>query len=430
MPPTHKSSPSTGSARASVSLSRPALILLGVALILLAFNLRLVFPSLSVLLPEIIRQTGLSSASAGYLTTLPVLCLGLFAPVAPLCARYFGIERTLLGALVLLAAGTALRGLYGIPGLFLGSAMAGGGIAIANVLLPALVKRDFPRHVAGMTGLYTMTLNGGAAVAAAVTLPLAYAFGGSWSIGLGAWALPPIAAALFWVTQLRRKAPQATTHAVQRVRGLWGDPLAWQVTFFMGLQSAMAYCVAGWLAPILQGRGLDGTTAGLVTSVCILTSIVGCLGVPILIARVRDQRLLSVILSILTGAPLLGLLFAPLSTVWVWAMLQGLGQGSMFTAALTVIVLRSPDSLVAAQLSGMAQTVGYILASVGPLLVGLLHGWTGGFAASGWLFVALIAGGCVSGWGAGRSQYVNTPGHPAPPVPLPVNDAPQNNHPL
>ncbi|CAM5221234.1 CP family cyanate transporter-like MFS transporter OS=Castellaniella defragrans OX=75697 GN=HNR28_002849 PE=4 SV=1 [Castellaniella defragrans] len=380
---------------------------LGVVLMLLAFNLRMLFPSLSVLLPEIIRHTGMSLVSAGYLTTLPVLCLGAFAPLAPTCARRFGIERTIGVALLLLAVGTILRTWQGLTGLFLGSALAGASIAVTNVLLPALVKRDFSKHVALMTALYTVTLNGGSAAAAALTLPIAHGFGDSWRVGVGIWALPPLLMAIVWgVVQRRRRAETRRAPSATRVRGLWRSPLAWQVTLFMGLQSALAYTISGWVAPILRTRGLDGTTAGLVTSVCIFMNVVGSLLLPPLIARFRDQRWLNVVLSLLSGAPLLGVLFAPLSTVWVWAVLQGIGQGGLFAMALTLIALRSPDSHVAAQLSSMVQTVGYLVASGAPLLIGLLKGWTGSFAACGWLFLVIMVASCLSGLGAGRARYV------------------------
>ncbi|RTZ40024.1 MFS transporter [Candidimonas sp. SYP-B2681] len=380
-------------------------LLLGLSLMLIAFNLRPVFPSLSVLLPEVIRQTNLSSSGAGYLTTLPVLCLGLFAPFAPRLARRIGPERTLLIALVFLTAGTALRGVGDIYSLFAGTAMAGGAIAIGNVLLPSVVKRDFPKHAALMTGLYTMALCGGAASAAAFTLPVSDLFNGSLSVGLAFWAVPAALVALIWAPLALRSAP-GPGRAAHRPGGLWRDPLAWNVTFFMGLQSALAYCLMGWLAPILRDRGLDGLTTGLIVSVSIMVQVVTCLLVPPLAVRCKDQRIFNVVLAVIAATALLGLLFAPLSTVWAWAILQGIGQGGLFAIAMTVIVLRSPDPMVAAQLSGMAQGIGYLLAASGPLLIGLLHGITGGYSASGWVFAALGLGVAASGWQAGRAAYV------------------------
>lgn len=394
----------------SSSKSRLAQLLLGVSLMLIAFNLRPLFASLSVLLPEVLRQTGLSSSGAGYLTTLPVLCLGLFAPFAPRVSQRLGPERTLLVVLVLLAVGTALRGWGGgLYTLFIGSAMAGAAIATGNVLLPSVVKRDFPRHAALMTGLYTMALCGGAASAAAFTLPMVHFFSDSWAAGLAIWAVPAALVALVWAPQALR-SQYGPGRAGRRPGGLWRDALAWQVTLFMGLQSALAYCVMGWMAPILRDRGLDGVTAGVVVSVSIMLQVVTCLLVPPLAVRCRDQRLFNASLAILAAAALTGILFAPLSTVWVWAVLQGIGQGGLFAMAMTVIVLRSPDSQVAAQLSGMAQGVGYVLAAFGPLLVGVLHSATGGYAATGWLFAVLGVGVAINGWGAGRAVQVR-PAH-------------------
>lgn len=389
-----------------MKIERKWVLLLGVEVMLVALNLRMLFPSLSVLLPEIRSSVGLSSATAGYLTTLPVLCLGAFAPFAPGIARRFGIERTLFFVLLFLAAGTAVRGWSGAFGLFLGSALGGASIAVGNVLLPALVKRDFAAHAALMTALYTVALNGGSALAAALTLPLALAVGDSWRVGLVVWAVPPVIAAAVWFSQVRRKAGAGQQQKVGHVHGLWRSTLAWQVTIFMGLQSTLAYCVSGWLAPILRDRGMDGTVAGFVTSVCIFTNIAGSLVLPPLIARFRDQRWINVVLSVMAGVPLLGILFAPLGTAWLWAVAQGLGQGGMFAMALTLIILRSPNPTLAAHLSSMAQTGGYLVACMGPLLIGLLAEWTGGFAASGWLFAAVTAGAVVSGFGAGRALYV------------------------
>ena len=381
------------------------MILLGLSLMLIAFNLRPLFASLSVLLPDIIGSTSLSSAGAGYLTTLPVLCLGLFAPLAPRISQRVGPERTLLAVLFFLTVGTAMRGMGGMAALFIGSALAGAAIATGNVLLPSVVKRDFPHQAALMTGLYTMALCGGAASAAAFTLPIAHFFDDSWAAGLVVWALPAALVLLIWAPQSLRSA-HGSSQVRRNVTGLWRDPLAWQVTLFMGLQSALAYCLMGWLAPILRERGLEGVEAGLVVSVSIMVQVVTCLLVPPLAVRCRNQSLFNAALALTAASALIGLLFAPVSTVWIWAVLQGIGQGGLFAIAMTVIVLRSPDSHVAAHLSGMAQGVGYVLAALGPLLVGVLHSLTGSFASSGWLFAALGTGAAISGWGARRTMYV------------------------
>ncbi|MGB6103203.1 MAG: MFS transporter [Pusillimonas sp.] len=387
------------------SRSRLARIMLGLSLMLIAFNLRPLFASLSVLLPDLLRETSLSSAEAGYLTTLPVLCLGLFAPLAPKISERIGPERTLLCVLLVLLAGTGLRGLGDMYSLFIGSALAGAAIATGNVLLPSVVKRDFSGQAALMTGLYTMALCGGAASAAALTLPIVHVFDDSWRAGLAIWAVPAALVAVIWAPQALR-ARSVSGQPRRTVTGLWRDPLAWQVTLFMGLQSALAYCVLGWMAPILRGRGLDGIEAGLIASVSIMVQVVTCLLAPTLALRFKSQKWINAGFGIIAAVGLVGMLYAPLPTIWGWAVLQGIGQGGLFAMAMTVIVLRSPDSHVAAHLSGMAQGVGYVLAAFGPLLVGVLHSMTGSYDATAWLFMALGLLVAVNGWGAGRTLLV------------------------
>lgn len=386
------------------SRSRAGRILLGLSLVLVAFNLRLIFSSMSAVLPDAAAGTGAGPLFPGLVTTLPVLCLGAFAPFAPILSRRIGPEWTIALMLLVLTVGTGLRGIPEELAVVSGQVMAGAAIAVGNVLLPGLVKRDFSRQTALMTGLYTMALCGGAATAAGATVPLERALG-SWSLALAAWCVPAALVGILWLPQL---AHARSVPAVRRppVRGLWRDPLAWQVTLFMGLQSSLAYCVFGWLAPILRDRGLDPVTAGFIVSVSVLVQTVSCLAAPNIAARMKSQSGINVILLGFAVVGLLGCLFAPLWSIWVWAILQGIGQGSLIAVAMTVIVLRSPDPWVAAQLSSMAQTVGYMLAAAGPLLVGLLHAWSGGFAVTGLLFVGLGAAGAVAGWGAGRPLQV------------------------
>ncbi|MGM4983485.1 MULTISPECIES: CynX/NimT family MFS transporter [Rhizobium] len=380
--------------------------LLGTSLVLIAFNLRPVFSSASALLPEIRSGLGLTAFGTSILTTLPVVCMGLFSPLAPRLAQRLGTERVLLGVILLLALGTALRGISSISLLFFGTALTGACIAIGNVLLPGVVKRDFPDKAALMTGCYTMALCAGAASAAGLTLPIEHILGGSLGGALAAWALPALVVGLLWLPQVIGSGTQARRTGF-RVMGLWTDAVAWQVTLFMGLQSALAYCVFGWLVPILRERGLDGVTAGAIVSVSVMVQAASCLVAPHIAVRGKDQRAINAILCAVAVTALLGLLFAPLWTVWFWAVLQGVGQGGLIAVALTVIVLRSPDPHVAAHLSGMAQFIGYLLAAIGPLVVGMIHGWTGSFAWCSVLFVLLGLGAAINGWFAGRAINVN-----------------------
>ncbi|WP_072408956.1 CynX/NimT family MFS transporter [Pseudomonas sp. NFACC04-2] len=381
---------------------RPWLLLLG--LILVALNLRPALSSMAPLLSEVSKSLGLSAAQAGLLTTLPVLCLGLFAPLAPVLARRFGAERVVLGILLTLAGGIVLRSALGQVGLFAGSILAGASIGVIGVLLPGIVKRDFAKQAGAMTGVYTMALCLGAAMAAGATVPLSEHLGHSWALGLGFWVVPALLAAVFWLPQVGQ---QHGAHQVAyRVRGLLRDPLAWQVTLYMGLQSSLAYIVFGWLPSILIGRGLTPTQAGLVLSGSVIVQLISSLAAPWLATRGKDQRLAIVVVMVMTLGGLFGCLYAPIDGLWGWAILLGLGQGATFSLALTLIVLRSRDAHVAANLSSMAQGFGYTLASLGPFAVGVVHDLTGGWDALGWIFGLVGLGAIIAGIGAGRALYV------------------------
>lgn len=288
--------------------------------------------------------------------------------------------------------------------LFAGAVLAGAAIGVINVLLPALVKRDFPDQVALMTGLYTMVLSGGAALAAGASAPLTLRLG-SWGAALAVWAAPALLAAVALVSALPAKFRPT---AQRSLPGLWRNPLAWQVTLLMGFQSATTYCAFGWLAPILRDRGMEAVTAGLVLSLSVLVQVGSTLGGAPFAALWRDQRG-PAILSLGVGlAGFLGCLHAPLPWVWCAAAVMGVGQGAVFSITLSIIVLRSPDAATAAQLSGMAQAVGYLLASLGPLLLGLAHQWTGDWSAADPLLVAYTAIGMAGAAGAGRKLLVRS----------------------
>ncbi len=389
--------------QAPVQVLRPWLLLLG--LVLVALNLRPALSSMAPLLSEVSNSLGLSAAQAGLLTTLPVLCLGLFAPLAPILARRFGTERVVLGILLTLGGGIVLRSCFGEVGLFAGSILAGASIGVIGVLLPGIIKRDFAGHAGTMTGVYTMALCLGAALAAGATVPLSDYLGHSWALGLGFWAVPAVIAAVFWLPQVGKR--QGAHSVSYRVSGLLRDPLAWQVTLYMGLQSSLSYIVFGWLPSILIGRGLTPTQAGLVMSGSVIVQLITALTAPWLATRGKDQRLAIVVVMGMTLAGLFGCLYASLDGLWGWAIVLGLGQGGTFSLALTLIVLRSRDSHVAANLSGMAQGIGYTVASMGPFAVGVVHELTGGWSALGWIFGVVGTGAIIAGLGAGRAQYVN-----------------------
>ncbi|HLZ65587.1 MAG TPA: MFS transporter [Aliidongia sp.] len=391
-------------------LTRVQSIAMMLGMVLVGLNLRPALSGVAPLLGEIRGQLGLSTAFGGLLTTAPVLCLGLFGPAAPRLARRFGIETTVLAVMLLLAFGTALRSLGGAPLLFLGAILCGASIGIIGVLLPGLVKRDFPDRMGLATGAYTMALCFGAAAAAGLTAPAEHwlaglGFSGSWRPALAIWAVPALIAAIVWAPQLAR-ARRAPAAMRPPVRGLWRQPLAWQVTLFMGLQSSLSYCVFGWLAPILQDRGLTPVQSGIVVSVSALLQVGSAMVAPMLTNKGPDQRWLMLTTLGMVIVGLMGAVAAPLSTLWLWAVILGLGQGAVFAVALMLIVLRTPNPETAAALSGMAQSVGYTLASMGPFAAGVIKAWTGSWDAVQLLFLGLAAACAAAGWGAARNRTI------------------------
>ncbi|MCZ2105134.1 MAG: MFS transporter [Comamonadaceae bacterium] len=379
-------------------------MVLAAAVMLAAVNLRPALTSVAALLSLIGERLALGPTALGVLTTLPVLCLGLAAPLAPLLTRRIGMERAVLWLLAVLALALLARPYLGAAGFFIATALVGAAMGTTGVLLPALVKRDFPTQVGLMTGLYTVVLSLGAALGAGATEPLRIALDGAWQFALAAWMLPVLPALAVWLP-LARGTGAAPAPATRRA-SLLGDALAWQVTLFMGLQSSLAYSVFGWLPAILADRGLSAVTAGVALSAAIVISMASALAAPWVGGRMRDQRLVNALSIVLFIAGAIGCVAGPLALLWPSIVLLGTGMGAAFAMALTLIALRAPDTERAGQLSAMAQGFGYILAAGGPLAVGLLHDATGGWNATVGLLLAIGAAALASGIAAGRDRLV------------------------
>ena len=399
---------SHGAGRPEPSRFRVVLVVLGI--LLLAANLRPALTSVAPLIGQIRTDAGLSNGVAGLLTTLPLLAFGVLSPVAPRLARRFGLERVLLVSLLVLAAGILLRSAGAVAALFLGSAALGAAIAVGNVLIPGLIKRDFPERAGLMTSLYSTALAISATLAAGVSFPLAQQACIGWRGSLTLWAVPALVAALAWVPLLRNTRPGSDSiRTPSRVGGLWTSVLAWQVTLFMGLQSLAYYVTLTWLPEILREGGVSAGRAGWMLALAQAVAIVSMFLAPVIAGRRPSQHGVVVVSAALNGAGILGLLFAPHTAGVLWIVLLGLGQGACFSLALTFFALRASDPEHSAALSGMAQSVGYLFAAFGPSLFGLLrdatHAWTVPLA----LLFAIVVGILISGLGAARDAHVGQP---------------------
>jgi CP family cyanate transporter-like MFS transporter len=390
--------------------------LLAFGLVLTGFNLRIAVASIPPLLSDLERDPGMSTTVAGLLTSLPVLCFGALALAGPSLVRRAGSDATLVLALAGIACGVALRGAGSTGALFAGTALAGAGIAVGNVVVPALIKGRFPARVGLLMGVYTAVLAAGAALAGGISVPLERALG--WRGALALWAAPAVVALVtVALPVLRGRRDRAVRGGSGDVRTLLRDPLAWQVTVFFGIQSAVFYSGLAWLPSILRDQGYSAATAGALLSVYALGGIPASLTAPVIAVRLRDQRSLAVGAVVLEAAAAAGLAALP-SADPAWVVLYALGQGAAFSLALTLIVLRSPDARRGAELSGMVQAIGYCLAATGPFAVGALHDARGGWTAPLLLLLALCLPMATAGVGAGRARLVSaSSAHGVPVVP-------------
>ncbi|MDI3402700.1 CynX/NimT family MFS transporter [Streptomyces cavernicola] len=391
-------------------LAHPVVLLVGI--VLASLNMRAALASVSPLVGEISEAFGLSSTASSLVTSVPVLFLGVGALVAPWLARRFGTELVLFCALLLLGIGILVRVLPSVGALYGGGVLVGTAIALLNVLMPGLIKRDFPDRAASMTSVYTGAMIAGATVVAAASVPLEKAFGDSWEASLAFWSLLAAVAAVAWLPQVLI-ARGRTGHEVRKAapagrpaRSVWRSSLAWQVTLFMGLQSLWSYVLIAWMPTIFTDHGMSRATAGVIFAFNNLIQVAGAFGVPLLAGRMRSQRPLVALVTALVAAGYAGLMVAPVSGAWLWSAVLGIGQGGAVGLALTLIVLRSGDAMAAARLSGMAQTVGYLLAAAGPLAVGAVYQATGSWTVPICLVLGVCAAALVVGLLAARDRTV------------------------
>lgn len=371
-------------------------------ILLFSANLRGLFTAVGPLLGTLQGAFGIGATQAGLLITLPLAVFCVVSPLAPRLARRLGLKRALFLALGVMAAGIVVRAFGPLWALYLGTAVLGAGIAIGNTLLPSLLKRDFPDQLTKLTAVYAITMGIGSALASAVVVPLAEAVG--WRLALGAFVVLPLISVLLWLPQLGQRsetAPQASEPADRT--NVWRSSLAWQVTLFFGVNSSIYYAVATWLPSMLANSGFSPEMAGNLHGLMQFATALPGLFLAPLVRRMRDQRGIAAALAGLGLVSIIGLCFAP-QWAALWVTTFGFGIGGAFILALAFLGLRARSADQTARLSGMTQSVGYVLSASAPVLFGALHDRTGS-----WTLVlagcGLLCGGLILlGLGAGRDR--------------------------
>lgn len=401
----------------------PALAIAGILLI--ATNLRMPMTSASPLLPRIREDVGLSAASASFLISLPLLCFAVFSPIVPRIAARFGLAHSLFGALIAVNVGIVLRSWVGSFGLWAGTVLIGVGIAIMNVLLPALIKRDFPDHAGTLTGVYSAFQSLMAALAAAVAVPIAGLPGWGWQGALGLTLGAGLIGVAVFAPQVRADhvvrrqqvlarnqatpassaaSAAASPTAAARPRSLLRSPLAWVITAFMGFQSTLFYSVLAWWPAIEMSSGISEESAGFHIAVIQASGIVGSLVAGWLMKRgVVGSTVLVAVSTVIVV--LAGTMLAP-QLALLWALMIGTAQGGLFTVALTLFGARARTPMSAARLSGMAQTFGYVIAASVPPVLGVVREATGSWTASLWILLGIAVITLVAGLVSAKPRYV------------------------
>lgn len=419
----------------------------------LAANLRPAAASIGPLIGALEHAERLSSLAGGALVTLPVLCFGALAPLSPRLSRRWGTATALAGSMAILLTGLLLRVVPGAGFLFAGTALAGGAIAVANVLLPVHVRERYPRQTGALTGIYVSALIAFAALAAGTSVPIADALGGGWQAGLGIWAVPAAIALAVWLAGLRRTSvgaasstptgspatdrsdaarptagnlvlpgrslktargstPPGGAGKTASTRALLSNRLAWAVTLFFAMQSACFYSTLAWLPSIFESHGSGSAQAGVLLAVTLIVGLGPALAVPSLAVRAKNQRALVAAVTALVAVALAGLLIAPMSAPYLWAVLLGVGQNTAFPLAITLIVLRSSGPAQTTALSTMAQTLGYLIAAAAPIGLGALHQLTGSWDPALILLIALMLPQLIAGTAASKGTVGAAPSQP------------------
>ncbi len=383
-------------------------ILLLIGILLIASNLRAPLTSVGSLVPAIRDSLEVSNVVVGFITTLPLLAFALVSPFSPKVAHRIGMERTIFLSMIVLLTGIITRSVTGVGTLFIGTALIGIAISFGNVLLPSFVKTGFPFKIGLITGLYSVFMNIFGALASGISVPLSNVGNLGWPGALGAWALLVIIALFFWFPKLKtsKDSPKFNQSNNRKRTNMWASFTAWQVTIFMGFQSLMYYTMLTWLPDIILNNGYSLNEAGWMLSLMLFSAIPLTFIMPIIADKMNNQQLLGAFTGVIFLLGVIGLLTGHPSLIIISAILLGVGCGSGFSLSLMFFTLRTKDGYDASELSGMAQSFGYSLAAIGPVLFGGVHDFTGSWTAPLYMLVLVSIILLITGWLGGRKAII------------------------
>lgn len=385
-------------------------ILFVIAICVFATTLRTPITGVGPIISYIREGLQISNVLAGFLTTLPLLSFAMISPFAPRVAKRVGMELTLFLSLIIIAIGIVIRSLGTTPTLILGTILIGIAISFGNVLMQSFFKLKFPYHIGILTGLYTVSMNISAGLSLGISQPIAEKTSFGWQGALGFSILLTIIAILVWIPLLRGEKINLSSlnnnHVYKEDKKMWKSPLAWAIAISMGMQSLLFYCSTAWLPEILISQGLSAENAGWMTSIMQYAQIPMTFLVPIIAEKFSSQRPIVFVFTFFYLVSFIGIYNEWTDYVIIWMVCLGLAGGASFGAILMFFTLRTKTAYEAAQISGFAQSVGYLLASAGPVLFGYLHDTSGSWSQSNLLFIIVTIILFTTAFISAKNRYV------------------------
>jgi len=390
------------------SKTRFDIILMAIGVIVVGSTLRAPITAVGPVILEITEQLNLTPLLVGLITTIPLMSFALLSVLAPKAAKRFGLENLLLYSMLFLALGLFVRSVGSVSLLFLGAALIGAAITIGNVLMPAFIKKEFPEKAGLITGFYLVSMNLTSALAVGFSIQIGQATGLGWKASIGIWGVLSLIAFLLWLPQIKKRIVSSTKdNSRLNSKALWKSRLAWQISILMGLQSFFFYTLAAWLPTVLQSWGMSAENSGWMLSYIQMGQLPIMLIGPIVAGKMKDQTPLMWVTFILLLLGLIGIIVWKTEFIIISVILIGVSLGLAYTLVTMFFILRTKHPSESANLSGMAQSVGYLIAATGPPLFGALYSLTNNWYVPLALLLVAAVFLLTSGLASSKNRYVS-----------------------